>query len=389
MNKKMIALLLSAGMILTALSGCKGKEEGKETAASQEQIETGSQETVAPGSEGEDPTQESITPIEWNLTAADYSYGMDDYGFIKGVKALDYVKLPDFKEIVFDKAELTASEEELDSAMDEVAAELAEQITDRAVEKDDLVNIDYAGYMDEVAFDGGTATDQDVVAGGSNFIDDFLTQIIGHKPGETMDVNVTFPDPYQNNPDFAGKDAVFVVTINYIHGETPELTDQWIKDNPEKVEEYFGVTNVESVQQIRDSLAEDYYTYTLYNKINDYLYNDIVVDEVPDKAIEWAEYMENVSLYSNYGMTVEQFTQMGVYTEETVHQMTVDDAETGLFIQALAEQENWKIEEADLSELTGEEDNTEYLEKFGKGYLCRLLFQNRVINYFKDHVTIK
>ncbi|MFQ9679769.1 MAG: FKBP-type peptidyl-prolyl cis-trans isomerase [Ruthenibacterium lactatiformans] len=80
-------------------------------------------------------------------------------------------------------------------------------------------------------FDGGTASSQSVQAGSAQFIDDFLTQIIGHTPGETFDVEVTFPDPYENNPDLAGKDAVFEVTINYIEGEdvTPEFSDDFVK----------------------------------------------------------------------------------------------------------------------------------------------------------------
>ena len=95
------------------------------------------------------------------------------------------------------------------------------------------MNIDYSGSIDGEKFDGGTASSQSVQAGSAQFIDDFLTQIIGHTPGETFDVEVTFPDPYENNPDLAGKDAVFEVTINYIEGEdvTPEFSDDFVKEN--------------------------------------------------------------------------------------------------------------------------------------------------------------
>ena len=84
------------------------------------------------------------------------------------------------------------------------------QVTDRAVEQGDMVNIDYVGSVDGVEFDGGSTggAGTSVMAGATNYIDDFLTQIIGHMPGETIDVNVTFPEVY-HSADLAGKEAVF------------------------------------------------------------------------------------------------------------------------------------------------------------------------------------
>jgi trigger factor len=109
-----------------------------------------------------------------------------------------------------------------------------ERITDRAIEDEDLVNIDYVGSMDGVEFEGGNSSvgndeGANVVAGSDQFIDDFLTQIIGHSPGETFDVNVTFPDPYPNNLDFSGKPAVFVVTVNYII-DTEEIREEILSE---------------------------------------------------------------------------------------------------------------------------------------------------------------
>ena len=90
-------------------------------------------------------------------------------------------------------------------------------ITDRVVAKDDYVNIDFVGSVDGVPFDGGSTGGQGTIvqAGSTNYIDDFLDQIIGIKPGETVDVNVTFPDSY-GEASLAGKKALFVTTVNYI-----------------------------------------------------------------------------------------------------------------------------------------------------------------------------
>lgn len=92
--------------------------------------------------------------------------------------------------------------------------------TDLAVEDGDTVNIDYTGYVDDVAFDGGSTNGNgtDLVIGSGSYIDDFEEQLIGHYVGETVTVEVTFPDSY-GNEELQGKDAVFDVTINGIYGE--------------------------------------------------------------------------------------------------------------------------------------------------------------------------
>lgn len=84
-----------------------------------------------------------------------------------------------------------------------------------------------------MAFDGGSGTGYDLTIGSNSFIDNFEEQLIGMKPGDTKEINVTFPDPYPNNPDLAGVPVVFEVTVNYICGENiiPEMSDQFIADN--------------------------------------------------------------------------------------------------------------------------------------------------------------
>ncbi len=87
------------------------------------------------------------------------------------------------------------------------------------VENGDTVNIDYVGSVDGVEFDGGNTQGMgtDLVIGSGSYIDDFEEQLIGAHPGDTVEVNVTFPDPYQNNTDLSGKEAVFTVTVNGIY----------------------------------------------------------------------------------------------------------------------------------------------------------------------------
>lgn len=85
----------------------------------------------------------------------------------------------------------------------------------------DTVNIDYTGYVDDVAFEGGADTGFDLTIGSGSFIDGFESSLIGKKVGDTVDINVTFPEQYPHNPDLAGVDAVFTVKFNYIGKEIP------------------------------------------------------------------------------------------------------------------------------------------------------------------------
>ena len=96
---------------------------------------------------------------------------------------------------------------------------------DLLVESGDIVNIDYVGKVDGQEFNGGSATGYHLTIGSGTFIDGFEDGLIGKNVGETVDLNLKFPDNYTNNTDLAGKDVVFTVTVNSI-SRVPELTDE-------------------------------------------------------------------------------------------------------------------------------------------------------------------
>lgn len=156
------------------------------------------------------------------------------------------IELGDYKGITVEYAEST---EEVEVTDDEVETQVttlleenktSEEIKDRAVKDGDIVNIDYEGTKDGVAFDGGTAEGYELTIGSGTFIDGFEDGLIGVEIGETTKLNLTFPEEYSNE-DLAGQDVVFEVTVNSIRVEnTPELTDDFVAENTEykTVEEY-------------------------------------------------------------------------------------------------------------------------------------------------------
>lgn len=124
---------------------------------------------------------------EINQEMPDYSLGLTDEGLFDGVDATACVTLPDYRQVPSGEAFTTVSEEDLQAAIDQFMSSYATdtQITDRAVEDGDTVNLTYTGSIDGQVFEGGSAENQDYTAGSDELIDDFLTQIIGAMPGDT------------------------------------------------------------------------------------------------------------------------------------------------------------------------------------------------------------
>lgn len=163
------------------------------------------------------------------VEAPDFSAGLTVDGFVdgadlSGVKDLDVasLKIP-YAAIAYisDKAEaeILAAAEQYASFVDDSSL---------TVENGNTINLNYAGYMDGVQFQGGTADNQTLVIGSHSFIDTFEEQLIGAHPGDDVTVNVSFPDPYPNNPDFSGKPAVFECHVNSIL-RTPEVNDEFVQ----------------------------------------------------------------------------------------------------------------------------------------------------------------
>ena len=247
-------------------------------------------------------------------SAADYDYqnftysdGLDENGYWTGVKALDVVTLPeDYAAIPLKKADIEPTEEDVQSQIDSLLSQntTTQQITDRAAADGDTVNIDYVGTVDGVAFTGGTYSGYSLTLGSGSFIDGFEDQIVGHKPGETFEVNVTFPDGYSDSTDAEGnavvlsnKKAVFSVTLNYISEEIlPELTDAWVEEN------FSSTDGVHTVEDLRAEYQKMLYQNNLNTAVMDYLLANSTFKDLPKEV---TDYQVNQCL--NYYYTMAQY----------------------------------------------------------------------------------
>ena len=171
-----------------------------------------------------------------------------DLIFTAIVQTKPEVTLGKYKGIDLKKVEYTVKDEDIKhelTHMQERNARLV-NVEDRAVEKDDTTIIDFEGFVDGVAFEGGKAENHELVIGSNTFIPGFEDQIIGMKIGEEKDINVKFPEEYFSK-ELAGKDATFKVKLHEIKKkELPELDDEFAKD----------VSEFDTLKELKDSIKE-------------------------------------------------------------------------------------------------------------------------------------
>lgn len=147
------------------------------------------------------------------------------------------IEVKEYKGLKAEKADAAVSAADVKKELEALQERNSRIITveDRAVEKDDITVIDFEGFVDGVAFEGGKGENFELTIGSGQFIPGFEDQIIGHNAGDEFDVNVTFPTEYA--PELAGKDAVFKVKVNEIKvKELPELDDEFAKDVSDEAE---------------------------------------------------------------------------------------------------------------------------------------------------------
>ena len=151
------------------------------------------------------------------------------------------VELGKYKGVKCTKIDTSVSDEEIDKRIEEEKERDSRivPVTDRAIKDKDIATIDFEGFVDGVAFDGGKGTDYDLTIGSHSFIDTFEEQLIGKSIGDDTEVNVTFPEDYQEK-SLAGKAAVFKVSVKGIkEKQIPELDEDYVSDKGfDSIEDY-------------------------------------------------------------------------------------------------------------------------------------------------------
>lgn len=282
---------------------------------------------------------------EKNLSGIDLKKYVTNVGEYKGL------------ELTGEKLEIT--DEYLESYVDYMLenSKVPVAVTGRPVQVGDVVNIDYVGKKDGVAFEGGTAQGYDLEIGSGSFIEGFEDGLVGCNVGDTVDLNLTFPDLYHSE-ELAGQPVVFTVTVNAISELVrPELTDEYVKSLG--VEDYQNVE--EFYRAVRISL-EDSATATYENELQTQITEKLMeicefADEVPEELFSYYREQiyanfENqaasmgmgltdfVSLY--YGMTEEQF-------ESEIDTGAANSARQAMACALIAQNEGLEVSDEELN----------------------------------------
>ena len=284
----------------------------------------------------------------------DYSKGLTEEGFFEGVNAQESVKLPDYEAYTMPKDKTIASEDELKTRFEVIKSDFTTEEkdvdTERAIKDGDRVNIDYVGKTDGKEFEGGSTNGKgtDVTLGVTQYIPGFLEQLVGHKPGETFDIDVKFPDDYHME-DLKGKDAVFTITVNhYYKPVVPEITDEFVEKN------FNG--QYKTVDELTKALAEQIVKTDTVNYMLDKLFEESEVLEYPEVMMTYETELAKLAVAqqaAQLGMTAEDFVKLvGVESldayVESVKPQIKEKVKMNLIIQAIAEKEGMSISEDDI-----------------------------------------
>ncbi len=273
------------------------------------------------------------------------------------------VELKEYKLLKATQKKVEATDEEINAKIDELRERNSrvEEVEGRNVENGDIVTIDFEGFVDGVAFDGGKGEEYDLTIGAGQFIPGFEEQIIGHAKDEEFDINVTFPEQYVE--ELAGKDATFKIKLHEIKvKQLPEADDEFAQDVSEfdtlellkkdiarQIKEDKTNENEAEIQrQLFEKLAEN-----LVAEIPEAMIENEIDSEIRDMDYRLSMQGLKFETYLQYmGMTVEKY-------REHARENAVESVKIRLALEKVAALENLEATEEDLNELY-----TKYSEQY-------------------------
>lgn len=279
-----------------------------------------------------------------------------EFIFTAEVAVKPEVKLGEYKGLKVDKVSTRVTQKEVDEEIDKERERNARTIdvTDRAVQDKDQITLDFEGFVDGVAFEGGKASDYPLTIGSGAFIPGFEDQLIGANIDEEKEINVTFPEEYQAK-ELAGKAAVFNCTVHSIKAkELPELDDEFVSDVSEK-SETVDAYKAEVKAKIKERKENEG-----KQKREDQSVEQAVANaemDIPEAMISFQSRQmvdDFARRIMQQGMTMEQYFQFTGLSEEKMMEEFKPEAEkrirTRLTLEAIVAAENIEVSEERLDE---------------------------------------
>lgn len=297
--------------------------------------------------------ENNLSPIA-DIKLEKYENNEDNVEVVFTIPVLPEINLGDYKSVKVEKEALDVNDEKVNAEIEIMrsnAGKLKEVADDEAAKDKDVTNINFEGFIDGEAFDGGKAEGFDLTLGSKSFIDTFEDQIIGHKKGDEFDVNVTFPEEYHAE-NLKGKPAVFKVKVNSIkRKEEAELNEDLAKElGYDSVEDLKAKTK-ENLTKREETRIENEYR----GKVVDAVV-DTVNFEIPEAVVE-REIQFQINRFAQQlqmqGMSLNQYFEMTGQNIEKMRESIKESAEKSvkrdLVLTEIAKAENVQATEEEVN----------------------------------------
>ena len=292
------------------------------------------------------------------------------------------VELGKYKGVEIEKVSTSVLKKDIQAEIDKEVEKNSRLITveDRAAKKDDIAIIDFEGFVNEVAFEGGKGENHELTLGSGQFIPGFEEQIIGKKTGEEFDVNVKFPDEYQSE-DLKGKDAIFKVTLHEIKvKELPKVDDEFVKD----ISEFDTLVEYEaSIKKTLSKTKKDNAKAKMTDDAIGKVCDNAKVD-IPKALIEKRidALMQDFDMrLKQQGMDTKKYAELTGMSEQNFRDQYKDMAnmqvKSQLVVEAIAKKEAFEITDKDYEEK---------IKETAKNYKMEVdAFKKNLSNDYKDY----
>ena len=311
-------------------------------------------------------------------------------------------ELGKYKGIEIKKVEYTVSDEDIEHELGHMQEHNSRLITieDRPVEKGDIATIDFEGFVDGKAFDGGKAEGHELEIGSNTFIPGFEDQVIGMKIDEEKDINVKFPDEYFSK-DLAGKDATFKVKVHEIKKkELPKLDDEFAKD----VSEFDTLKELkEDIKNKQQKQNDEKAKYETQDAIIKALCENVKVD-IPSGMVEMEidNMIKDIEQRLSYqGLKLDQYLQMMGKTNEDMRKeyepQAIEGIKSRLALEAVIKAEKIEATDKEIDEKMkemaknyGKEDDKEFLKNENvRNYIKQGIESEKAIDFLVENAKIK
>ena len=343
------------------------------------------------GSYAEALKENNVRPVDFPKVEVVQAEEGKDLIYTAEVIVYPEVELGEYKGLNVEKKTYEVTEEEVSAKLKEMQEKNARvEVKEGAIENGNIAVIDFKGFIDGVAFEGGEGHDYSLEIGSGSFIDNFEEQLVGAKAGDKVEVNVTFPESY-GKEELNGKPAKFEVEVKEVKAkELPVLDDEFAKEVSEfETLEALKEDTTKKLEEANTARAEREYEEAILRSVVENAKMDIpavMVEQEIDRMVQ------NLAQRLQYqGLTLEQYFQFTGTDAEKMREYMKENAETKvkteLVLEALQKAEKIKEKASEVSKLYGANDEkmVELLLQNQREALVADVMTSKVINFLKEN----